>query len=65
MEKDTSRVCVCWSVRMIFNQRLNSYKGQFLLIYMHVCSWGARGMSSEMVCHSLLQWTTFCQNSPP
>ena len=28
------------------------------------CSWGSQGKNSE-VCHSLLQWTTFCQNSPP
>ena len=21
--------------------------------------------NTEVVCHSLLQWTTFCQNSPP
>ena len=24
------------------------------------CSWGSQGKNSEMVCHSLLQWTTFC-----
>ena len=29
------------------------------------CSWGSQGKNSEMVCHSLLQWTTFCQTSPP
>ena len=29
------------------------------------CSWGSQGKNTEMVCHSLLQWTTFCQNSPP
>ena len=29
------------------------------------CSWGSQGKSTEVVCHSLLQWTTFCQNSPP
>ena len=29
------------------------------------CSWGSQGMNTEVVCHSLLQWTTFCQNSPP
>ena len=27
--------------------------------------WGSQGRNTEMVCHSLLQWTTFCQNSPP
>ena len=29
------------------------------------CSWGSQGKNSEVVCHSLLQWTTFCQISPP
>ena len=29
------------------------------------CSRGSQGKSYEVVCHSLLQWTAFCQNSPP
>ena len=29
------------------------------------CSWGSQGKNAEVVCHSLLQWTTFCQTSPP
>ena len=29
------------------------------------CSWGSQGKNTEVVCHSLLQWTTFGQNSPP
>ena len=29
------------------------------------CSWDSQGKNTEVVCHSLLQWTTFCQNSPP
>ena len=29
------------------------------------CSWGSQGKCTEVVCHSLLQWTTFCQTSPP
>ena len=29
------------------------------------CSWGSQGKNTEVVCQSLLQWTTFCQNSPP
>ena len=28
-------------------------------------SWDTQGKNAEVVCHSLLQWTTFCQNSPP
>ena len=29
------------------------------------CSWGYQGKNTEVVCHSFLQWTTFCQTSPP
>ena len=29
------------------------------------CWWGSQGKNTEVVCHSLLQWTTFCQTSPP
>ena len=29
------------------------------------CSWGSQGKNTDVVFHSLLQWTTFCQNSPP
>ena len=29
------------------------------------CSWGSQSKNTDVVCHSLLQWTTFCQNSPP
>ena len=29
------------------------------------CSWGSQGKNTEVVCHSLLQWITPCQNSPP
>ena len=29
------------------------------------CSWDSQGKNTEVVCHSLLQWTTFCQTSPP
>ena len=29
------------------------------------CSWDSHGKNNEVVCHSLLQGTTFCQNSPP
>ena len=40
-----------------------------LSVYYHFafsyCSWGSQGKNIEVVCHSLLQWTTFCQTSPP
>ena len=29
------------------------------------CSWGSLNKNTEVVCYSLLQWTTFCQTSPP
>ena len=28
------------------------------------CLWGSQ-QTTKVVCHSLFQWTTFCQNSPP
>ena len=28
------------------------------------CSWGSKGKNTEVVCHSLLQWTTLCQYDP-
>ena len=27
-------------------------------------SWGSQGKNTEVICHSLFQWTTFCQTSP-
>ena len=29
------------------------------------CSWDSQGKNTEVVCQSLFQWTTFCQNFPP
>ena len=34
-----------------------------ILFFPH-CSWGSQGKKAEVVCHSLLQWTAFWQNSP-
>ena len=28
------------------------------------CSWGSQGKNTEAICHSFLEWITFCQNSP-
>ena len=46
------------------------WPGEFLLQYPIIfafsyCSWGSQGKNTEVVCHSLLQWATFCHNSPP
>ena len=37
----------------------------FYLFAISYCSWGSQGQNTEVVCHSLFQWTTFCQNCPP
>ena len=29
------------------------------------CSWGSQGKNTKVLCHSLLQWTIFCQTTPP
>ena len=42
--------------------------GSSLRLYLFAfsyCSWGSQGKNADVVCHFLLQWTTFCQNSPP
>ena len=50
---------------------LGTYRpGEFIFqcpvfLLFHCCSWGSQGKNTEVVCHSLLQWTTFCQTSPP
>ena len=36
----------------------------FLIKPFSYCSWCSQGKNNEVVCHSLLQWTTFCQTSP-
>ena len=41
---------------------------QFSVSYLFAssyCSWGSQGKNTDVVCHSLLQWTMFYQNSPP
>ena len=37
----------------------------YTYIFFSYCSWGSQGKNTEVVCHSLLQWTTFCQTPPP
>ena len=45
------------------------WPGEYFSVSYHFalshCSWGSQGKNTEVVCHSLLQWTTFCQTSPP
>ena len=44
---------------------LGSSSFSFLTFCLFILFMGSQGKNSEVVCHSLLQWTTFCQNSPP
>ena len=41
----------------------NSLSVSYLFAFSY-CLWGSQGKNTEVVCHSLLQWTTFCQTSP-
>ena len=38
------------------------YKTGIILATCEYSSWGSQGKNAEVICHSLLQWTTFCQN---
>ena len=51
---------VCWAPSDLGVHLSVSYLFAFLY-----CSWGSQGNNTWVVCHSLLHWTTFCQNSPP
>ena len=44
---------------------LGSSSFSVLLFALLYCLWGSRGKNTEVVCHSLLRWTMFCQTSPP
>ena len=56
---------------LIPSSMLGTYwPGEFLFHYLisfafSYCSWGSQDKNTEVVCHSLLQWTTFCQTPPP
>ena len=44
---------------------LGSSSYSILLFCLFIVFMGFSGKNTEVVCHSLLQWTTFCQTSPP
>ena len=55
---------------LISSSILGTYQpGESLSVPYHFafsyCSWGSQGKNTEVVCHSFLQWTTFCQTPPP
>ena len=37
----------------------------YFIFFFSYSSCGSQGRNTEVVCHSLLEWTTFQQNSPP
>ena len=43
---------------------LGNFSFSILSFAFSYCSWGSQGKNTEVVCHSLLRWTTFCQTSP-
>ena len=50
---------------------LDTYRPGGLIFLFHIffafsyCSWDSKDKTAEVVCHSLVQWTMFCQNFPP
>ena len=57
---------LCWSpVAYWAPTNLGSSSFSVLSFSFSYCCWGSQGRNTEVVFHSLLQWTTFCQNSPP
>ena len=49
----------CWAPTDLGRSSFNVCLFAFLY-----CSWGSQGKNTEVVCHSLLQWTMFFLNSP-
>ena len=59
-------LCLHWSpVTYWAPTNMGSSAFTVLSFSLSYCSWGSQGKNTEEVCHSLLQWTTFCQTSPP
>ena len=52
------------SVSTIYQSGSLHLSVSYLFVFSY-CSWGFQGKNTEVLCHSLLQWTTFCQNVPP
>ena len=50
----------CWA-----STNLGVHLSMSYIFAFSYCSWGSQCTNNDMVCHSFLQWTTFCQNSPP
>ena len=77
--KSTTGCCFCFGSVFIFLElflhwspvaywaptNLGSSSFSVLFFAFSYCSRSSQGKNTEVVCHFLLQWTTFCQNSPP
>ena len=62
----TTGYCFCFgSIRSFFLELFLHWSPVAYHFAFPYCSWGSQGKNTEVVCHSLLQWTTFCQTSPP
>ena len=66
-----SVLCIRWPKYRNFTFSIspsNEHAGltSFRMDWLDLLSWwGSQGKNTEVVCHSLLQWTTFWQTSPP
>ena len=49
-----------WALTDLGSSPFSILSSCFFMLFM-----GSQGKNMEVVCHSLLQWTTFCQTSPP
>jgi len=56
--------CVELSLVLLEESESQSVVSNFLWPHGLYSPWNFPGQNAEIVCHSLLQWTTFCQNSP-
>ena len=72
----TTRCCICFgSIPSFFLELFLHWSpvaywaptdpGSSSFSVLSYCSWGSQGKNTEVGCHSLLQWTNFCQTSPP
>ena len=61
-------LCKFNSIKLIFKikwkKSIKKFSVYIPLTHVSYCSWGSQGKNTEVVFHSLLQWTTFCQTSP-
>ena len=55
---------ICSSILGTYQPGESIFQVSYLFAFLY-CSWGSQGKNTEVVCHSLFQWSTFCQNSPP